>query len=304
MATAINYRELYFEYKELTRIEGEPTAEHLIKLNKELKSNALSVYSNLGGAQHGHLFLVMTPAQFELISVTPFVRPAHPGVLVIPPSTTQHMATTLRGQWRYKESIRLFKEVKGVKKALIQQIVQAVCPDYLNALPNRTTTAITGPVYNIINHLSTTYGHITAQMFDEREDEVRKMTYNPTHPIDNIFTAINNLVEFAELARNNITQRQFVTRALSKSGRFVEVTKAWNCQLWAQQNWIAFKSYFWQSHTELCETANLILEQANLEQRDALLVQQIMEGVQSASPQQSATTNTDKLRTEIRKRND
>ena len=68
-------------------------------------------------------------------------------------------------------------------------------------------------------------------MFDEREDEVRKMTYNPTHPIDNIFTAINNLVEFAELARNNITQRQFVTRALSKSGRFVEVTKAWNCQL-------------------------------------------------------------------------
>ena len=89
MATAINYRELYFEYKELTRIEGEPTAEHLIRLNKELKANALSVYSNLGGAQHGHLFLVMTPAQFGLISVTPFVRPAHPGTLVIQPGTTQ-----------------------------------------------------------------------------------------------------------------------------------------------------------------------------------------------------------------------
>ena len=74
MATAINYRELYLEYKKLTRIEGEPTAEHLIKMNKELKSNALSVYSNLGGAQHnGHLFLVMAPAQFRLISVTPFV---------------------------------------------------------------------------------------------------------------------------------------------------------------------------------------------------------------------------------------
>ena len=127
MATAINYRELYFENKELTRIEGEPTAEHLIKLNKELKSNALSVYSNLGGAQHGHLFLVMTPAQFGLISVTPFVRPNHPGVLVIPPGTTQHMATTLREQ--HKESIHLFKEVEGVEKALIQQIAQAVRPD-------------------------------------------------------------------------------------------------------------------------------------------------------------------------------
>ena len=122
------------------------------------------------------------------------------------------MATTLREQ--YKESIRLFKEVEGVEKALIQQIVQAVRPDYLNALRNRTTTAITGPVYNIIDHLSTTYGLVTAQMFDEREEEVRKMTYNPTHPIDNIFTAIDDLVNFSELARNIITQtRQCVTRA-------------------------------------------------------------------------------------------
>ena len=80
---------------------------------------------------------------------------------MIPPGTTQHMATTLREQ--HKEStIRLFKEVEGIKKALIQQIVQAIKPDYLNALHNRTTTAITGPVYNIIEHLSTTYGHVTA----------------------------------------------------------------------------------------------------------------------------------------------
>ena len=84
-------------------------------------------------------------------------------------------------------------------------------------------------------------------MFDEREDEVRKMIYNPTHPIDNIFTAIDDLVDFAELERNNITQRQCVTRAyiiLNKSGRFVEAIKTWNRRVLAQQNWIAFKAYF------------------------------------------------------------
>ena len=81
--SAINYRELFFENNELTRIEGEPTAEHLIILNKELKVNALSVYSNLGGARHGHLFLIMTPAQFTLISPTAFVRPNRPGIIVI-----------------------------------------------------------------------------------------------------------------------------------------------------------------------------------------------------------------------------
>ena len=45
MATAINYRELYFVIKELTQIEGEPTAEHLIRLNKELKANDTSIFT-------------------------------------------------------------------------------------------------------------------------------------------------------------------------------------------------------------------------------------------------------------------
>ena len=93
------------------------------------------------------------------------------------------------------------------------------------------------------------------------------MTNNPTHPIDNIFTAINDLVDFAELAINNITQRQCVTRAyiiLNKSGRFIEAIKARNRRLPAQQNWIAFKTYFRQSHTELRETTNLTLEQADI----------------------------------------
>ena len=72
---------------------------------------------------------------------------------------------------------------------------------------------------------------VTAQMFDNREDEVRKMTYDPTLPIDNLFTAIDGLVDFAELTRNNITKRQCVTRAyiiLKKSGRFVEAIETWN----------------------------------------------------------------------------
>ena len=135
----------------------------------------------------------MTPTQFALISPTAIVRPNHPGVLIIPPGTTQHMTTTLREQ--HKEDIHLFKEVKGVEKALIQNIVKTVRPEYLNALRNRNTTSITGTVYNIIDHISMTYGRVTAQMFDAMEEEVRKMTYNPTRPIDNIFTAIDDLID-------------------------------------------------------------------------------------------------------------
>jgi hypothetical protein len=302
MATshAINYRDAYFKYPELTCIEGEPRAEHLIQLNKELKSNAISVYSNLGGAQHGHLFLVMTPVQYSMISATPFVRPPHPGPLHIEPGTTQHMATTLKEE--HKEKLRLFHEVEGAEKALIQQIVKAVRPEYLNALCNRSTNLITGPVYNIIDHLSSTYGRVTAQMFDDKSEELRQMTYDPSQPIDNIFTAVNELADFAELARNNITQRQCVSRAyliLNKSGKLKEAITEWNHKTTANQNWINFKVHFRQAHNEYRETSNMTLEQAEREQNNAQLVQQIMEGgVQNALPPASSTS-TDELTEEV-----
>ena len=56
---------------------------------------------------------------------TALVRPAaHPGTLVIPDGTTAAMSTVLRDA--HHEQLRLFREVQGVEKALIQQIVQAV----------------------------------------------------------------------------------------------------------------------------------------------------------------------------------
>jgi hypothetical protein len=92
VATTPNYQETNFEYKDLTRIHGEPTFEALKTLSKELKANAQSVYSNLGGGQHGHLGIVLTPAAYGLISNTPYETPTHPGQMTIPPGTTQVVA--------------------------------------------------------------------------------------------------------------------------------------------------------------------------------------------------------------------
>ena len=50
----INYRNIFFEFPELDTISGEPNVDSLIKLKKQLKSNASSVLSNLGDSLHGH----------------------------------------------------------------------------------------------------------------------------------------------------------------------------------------------------------------------------------------------------------
>ena len=98
-----NYVDTYFEYKSLTKIHGEPTYESLKKLKDELKANAASVNSDLGGGLYGHLDLILQEDEYHAISAIPYQRPEHPGELNIPLGTPQHESTRLRnfvgGEW-------------------------------------------------------------------------------------------------------------------------------------------------------------------------------------------------------------
>ena len=111
--TAINYK-IYFEFPNLTKIHGEPTFDSIKTLQNELKTNSQTVPSNLGGATHVHLELVLNHQQYALLSNAPFITPAHPGTLVIPPRTTQHMTNTLKEQ--HSETLCMFTETKQSRK--------------------------------------------------------------------------------------------------------------------------------------------------------------------------------------------
>ena len=42
----------------------------------------------------------------------------------------------------HQEEVRIFRKVQGVKKALIQQIVQAVAAPYLSSIRDRTSNSL------------------------------------------------------------------------------------------------------------------------------------------------------------------
>jgi hypothetical protein len=107
VSTGINYRETYFEFPELTKLPGKPTCESIFRLRNELKANAQSVYSNLSNGAHGHLALVLSDAQYTIITAFPFIWPAHPGALVIPAATTGPMAAVLKEV--HHKNLRLFR---------------------------------------------------------------------------------------------------------------------------------------------------------------------------------------------------
>ena len=283
--SSANYRESHFEFPTLTPIRGEPTADTLILLKNQLKANARSVPSNLGGGNFGHLGLVIPPNRYNLISNVPFVRPNHPGPLVIPPGTAQHAAATMRDL--HAEQTRVFKEVNAVDQALIQQINQAVEPGFLSALRDRTTNSINVPVFDVLDYLGNTYGNVTEEMLQEREERVSRMSYSLSQPIDLIFNALDDLADYAELSNTPFSERQIIGKAfmiLNRTQRFQQPLLSWKRRAHLQQTWTNFKTFFRTAHNELRSVSNFTLEEAQRHQERANLVAEVVQGIQNALP--------------------
>ena len=293
---AINYREAFFPIKDLTRIIGMPTYETLHMMYLELKTNSTSVHSNLAGGLFGHLGLLLSPARYLMVSNTPYIRPDHPGVLIIPaaPATRHQQEAHERA---HNEQLRTFHETRNVEIALIQQIVSALDGQYISAMKNRTTGQFTGTVYQIIVYLQNTYGKISPGQLSAFEQEVTHFHYDPVTPIDIVYNKVEDLIEYGELARNPFSQLQTITKAyniINKTGTFKDGIKAWNRI--ADPNlktWIAFKIHFRTAHDELAETGDLTLRQAGYHQ--ANLVDEIVERLQSTRVEDEEQRREDML---------
>ena len=259
----VNYRETSFEKPDLTLIIGKPDFETLYQLIIDLRTNALSVHSNLGGGNHGHLGLLMTNQQYTLIGNTPYVRPVHPGIFVLAGGETRVQADAL--QRAHNETLRIFHEVRGVEKALTQQVVSAVEGKYLLSFKNRQTGQFNGNLLQILQHLQTTYGQISPAQLSSFEKEVTEMTYDPTTPIDIVFQKIEDLMMYGDFAQCPFTAEQSILRAYNidnSTGLYKDYIKTWSRCSRADKTWTNFKEHFRDAHLELQETGELTLEGA------------------------------------------
>ena len=94
----VDYVTTYFPHKMPTKIQGEPKNKSIRRLETELRANASSVDSPLGGGDHGCLGLVKIDAKYLTIAGpgNAFVAPVYPGPLIIPPTATSVEAVVLR----------------------------------------------------------------------------------------------------------------------------------------------------------------------------------------------------------------
>ena len=117
MSNSINYKDTLFKRENLTPICGEPTFEILHNFRNEIEANTKSIYFNLGVISHGHPSLVLTNAQYALISNTSFFYLNQPDPIIILDGTTAQANSNMRIM--HAKEVHLFCKVMGVKKNLV-----------------------------------------------------------------------------------------------------------------------------------------------------------------------------------------
>ena len=157
---------------------------------------------------------------------------------------------------QYGETLRVFNEVNAVEKTLWQKIITALEPSYLAALRNRQTNSINSSIDQIISHLCDTYGNVTPRSLEDYEDRVKQMIYDPMQPIDEVFNAVVDLVDYSDAAQAPYTQKQTINIAyiiLSRPGKFGKLILKWNRPGRNQKTRLHFKIYFRQAQKEYRE---------------------------------------------------
>ena len=253
MSKIPSVNDTYFQHKVLTKIHGLPTYESLTTLSTELKANASSVPSTLGGGLYGHLGLILSPARYAtLAGSVPWVAPGNPGPFAPPANATGPQIEAAKDVWRNLQTS--FELYQATEKALIAQVVDALDPIYLRALLNRATGQYSTSIRLMIKHLFDTHGKITPQQITTKQLNIYNMVFTIALPVDVVFNAVDDLVDLADHAGSALTDQQMIDLAyqvFSKEPLLREDLRLWNRKPAADKTWANMLPHFRTAQTDL-----------------------------------------------------
>ena len=181
----------------------------MMVIKSEMKANLTSVPTDLGGGANEHLGLMLTPKECANVSPIPYVRPFHPGALIIPPGTTLHESTRLRED--FKEQLRQYRECTQVETAIIKQLGIAFPKMYFKGFRNPHTNTITTDIPTLLDHVFTTYGAVEPEELKEQEDLLRQKVFDIGQPLIILFNKVKELKELATASGNPFSPVQLLT---------------------------------------------------------------------------------------------
>ena len=295
-----DYKERYFEYKELIKIHGKPTLDKIIKVWRQLKRNAQRIPTTLGGGNHGYLALLITATDYlNIPGTTAFNRPGQPGIfhpvgsrgaavggartrsgrgMVAPrgggvgPLIAPTPAEIAIQKAVYDENLRQYNEVQCVETLLRNQLLNSFESQYVDALRD-SNDMINLPIHSIMTYLTRTYGQISEEHYMSMEDEIKELVYEPTLPVDIVFNKIDFFVDISKLTDRDVSARRQVQLAyliFNRAGVFRDSLKTWNARASNIKTYAELKIFMRDEHSALDMVGALSIKDTSLDHANML----------------------------------
>jgi hypothetical protein len=228
---------LSYPHAELTACIDKPTPEGICITVAELCANAGSIFSTLGGGDHGHQGAVLSNTTYATLAGVnnahvlpkPPVPPT-PATIAAALANNQHMTPAVQlalydmERTTYKTAIRVETDMR-------RQLIAAYPPTYLAVLAATKDGAIGScSVKEIIAHLQATYA--TVRVSDvNRELNKLNDSFIPNRPIEEYWSKINGVVAFtnkhAPPPPTDVAVITAILKSFERDGHFPTECKAW-----------------------------------------------------------------------------
>ena len=125
-----------------------------------LYDNTASLPSSLGGGQHGHIGIIMTPQLYTTLANTTYKIPTHPGITLT--NATGALAAIRKTDFLgHKEERGIYDNHHMMEDALKSIIIDAADKVYIGKLRNQYTGYLGISARDLLDHLLDWYGKIT-----------------------------------------------------------------------------------------------------------------------------------------------
>jgi hypothetical protein len=139
-----------------------------------------------------------------------------------------------------------------VQQALKKQIINVFEPMYLDILNDNMVGFANISARDMLNHLFTTYGNITAVDLENYFEHMRR-AWDPQQPVESLFKQIQDCADYSEAGGFLIGHPQQINVGYAKifaAGHFMSACRRWNEKTIAETTWAQFKAHFSAAHRQ------------------------------------------------------
>jgi hypothetical protein len=232
----------------VTTIIGRPRHAEIKKFLRELKINARSVRCDIGGGQHGYVWMLEDePTWLAREGITAVaVPPTDPGAC----SATGTAAEREAARWLWEEAKYTWQYYINMEVAFQKLIKENINSDYLDELADPNEGLVDVTPRDMLTHLITRYGQITEEEIEANEN-ILHTPFDISDSFESFIKRMQMCKSYADEANEPITDGRLTRIAvglIKSTHLFTTPIDKWDDKPAPDKTWATFKTHFQKAY--------------------------------------------------------